>query len=64
MTTKDFKIIHLVNNYQMEWYSEDGGSGSGVFNGDIGYITYIDKSAPSMKVDLFLSDKALVCPWA
>ena len=45
------KIIHLVNNYQMEWYSEDGGSGSGVFNGDIGYITYIDKSAPSMKVE-------------
>ena len=35
----------------MEWYSDDGLSGSGVFNGDIGYITSIDKSAPSMKVE-------------
>ncbi|MDE6471589.1 MAG: ATP-dependent RecD-like DNA helicase [Clostridia bacterium] len=45
------KIIHTVNNYQMEWYSDDGLSGSGVFNGDIGYIVAIDKSAPSMKVE-------------
>lgn len=45
------KIIHIVNNYQMEWYSEDGLSGSGIFNGDIGYIVAIDKSAPSMKVE-------------
>ena len=45
------KIIHTVNNYQMEWYSDDGLSGSGVFNGDIGYISAIDKSAPSMKVE-------------
>lgn len=44
------KIIHIVNNYQMEWYSDDGISGSGVFNGDIGYILSIDKSTPSMKV--------------
>lgn len=44
------KIIHLVNNYQMEWYGEDGSSGSGIFNGDIGYIIEVDKSAPSMKV--------------
>ncbi len=35
----------------MEWYSDDGLSGSGVFNGDIGYISAIDKSAPSMKVE-------------
>lgn len=45
------KIIHLVNNYQMEWYSDDGTSGSGIFNGDIGYIIAVDKSAPSMKVE-------------
>ncbi len=45
------KIIHTVNNYQMEWLSSDGISGSGVFNGDIGYIIEINKSQPSMKVE-------------
>lgn len=44
------KVIHTVNNYQMEWLSSDGLSGSGVFNGDIGYIIEVNKSAPSLKV--------------
>lgn len=45
------KVIHTVNNYQMEWLSSDGLSGSGVFNGDIGYIIEVNKSAPSLKVE-------------
>lgn len=45
------KVIHTVNNYQMEWLSSDGLSGTGVFNGDIGYITEVNKSAPSLKVE-------------
>ncbi|MDE7328191.1 MAG: ATP-dependent RecD-like DNA helicase [Clostridia bacterium] len=45
------KIIHTVNNYQMEWTSSYGISGTGVFNGDIGYIIEINKSQPSMKVE-------------
>ena len=45
------KIIHTVNNYQMEWVSPYGVSGSGVFNGDIGYIIEVNKSQPSMKVE-------------
>lgn len=45
------KVIHTVNNYQMEWLSPDGLSGSGVFNGDIGYIIEVNKSAPSLKVE-------------
>lgn len=45
------KVIHTVNNYQMEWLSPDGLSGSGIFNGDIGYIIEVNKSAPSLKVE-------------
>ena len=45
------KIIHTVNNYQMEWVSPYGVSGTGVFNGDIGYIVEVNKSQPSMKVE-------------
>ncbi|MDE7216143.1 MAG: ATP-dependent RecD-like DNA helicase [Clostridia bacterium] len=45
------KIIHTVNNYQMEWVSPYGVSGTGVFNGDIGYIIEVNKSQPSMKVE-------------
>ena len=45
------KIIHTVNNYQMEWLSKDGLSGTGVFNGDIGYIIEVNKSNPSIKVE-------------
>ena len=45
------KVIHTVNNYQMEWLSPDGLSGTGVFNGDIGYIKEVNKSAPSLKVE-------------
>ncbi len=45
------KVIHTVNNYQMEWLSPDGLSGTGVFNGDIGYIIEVNKSAPSLRVE-------------
>lgn len=45
------KVIHTVNNYQMEWLSPDGLSGTGVFNGDIGYIKEVNKSAPSLRVE-------------
>ena len=30
------KVMHTVNNYDLEWTDEEGGAGSGVFNGDIG----------------------------
>lgn len=35
------KVIHLINNYNMEWTREEE-SGAGVFNGDIGYIVSAD----------------------
>ena len=45
------KVVHTVNNYQMGGLSPDGLSGTGVFNGDIGYIIEVNKSAPSLKVE-------------
>ena len=36
------KVMHVKNNYQLEWTREDGAQGQGVFNGDIGFITEID----------------------
>ena len=44
------KVMHTVNNYDLEWTDEEGGAGSGVFNGDIGRIEQIDPLAPSMTV--------------
>ncbi len=36
------KIMQIHNNYDIEWHSPDGREGSGVFNGDIGFIEKID----------------------
>ena len=37
------KVMHIKNNYQMEWETRDGVTGQGVFNGDIGFITRIEE---------------------
>ena len=44
------KIIHTMNNYDLEWTDEEGGAGSGVYNGDIGYITAVNPTEPSLTV--------------
>ena len=36
------KIMQIHNNYDIEWHSPDGREGSGIFNGDIGFIEKID----------------------
>jgi len=36
------KVMHIKNNYQLEWELRDGSTGQGVFNGDIGFITGIE----------------------
>ena len=35
------KVMQTANNYEIEW-TRDGNTGTGVFNGDIGYIESID----------------------
>lgn len=36
------KIMQIHNNYDLEWHTPDGREGSGIFNGDIGFIEKID----------------------
>ena len=45
------KVMQIRNNYQMEWKNrEDFTEGEGIFNGDIGYITAINKEFNEMTV--------------
>ena len=37
----------IRNNYDIEWIDEDGQSGCGIFNGDIGIITEINREDQS-----------------
>ena len=36
------KVMHVKNNYQLAWKTDDGAEGEGVFNGDVGFITQVD----------------------
>ena len=48
---KGDKVMHTVNDYQLEWQNPDDlTTGTGVFNGDIGYIEEVDDKEPSLKV--------------
>ncbi len=44
------KVMQIQNQYDMEWVKLDR-RGTGIFNGDVGTVQYIDKNAGSMKVD-------------
>lgn len=44
------KVMQIKNNYDISWIKEDGESGTGVFNGDIGIVTKIDKLARKITV--------------
>ncbi|MDE6967025.1 MAG: ATP-dependent RecD-like DNA helicase [Clostridia bacterium] len=44
------KVIHIVNNYDLEWTRGDE-SGVGVFNGDIGKIIDVDESEGKLIVE-------------
>ncbi len=37
------RVMQTVNNYEAVWKKEDGETGSGVFNGDLGYVYSIGK---------------------
>ncbi|MCH4239678.1 MAG: ATP-dependent RecD-like DNA helicase [Oscillospiraceae bacterium] len=44
------KVMQTRNNYTMEWERSDGTTGEGVYNGDIGIIQQIDRSASVLSV--------------
>ncbi|NLG26006.1 MAG: ATP-binding domain-containing protein, partial [Clostridiales bacterium] len=43
------KVMQVRNNYQMEW-SRQGEEGSGVFNGDMGFVVAIDNEDQTLTV--------------
>ena len=44
------KVMQVKNNYNLIWKKDDGTSGTGVFNGDIGIISDIDTAAGILTV--------------
>lgn len=44
------RVMQTKNNYDLEWTRDDGKTGNGVFNGDIGFIYDIDFTEQSMEI--------------
>lgn len=44
------KVMQVRNNYDIPWGKTDGTAGEGVFNGDVGILTQIDKTTSSLTV--------------
>ena len=36
------KVMHIKNNYLLEWVTDGGEEGEGVFNGDVGFVADVD----------------------
>ncbi len=46
------KVMQVKNDYNLPWVREDGTSGEGVFNGDMGVITEIDRPGGAIRVQV------------
>ena len=44
------KVMQIKNNYDLQYIKDNGEYGTGMFNGDVGYITDIDMRAGIVKV--------------
>ena len=44
------KVMQIKNNYDLQYQRDNGEYGSGVFNGDVGYVTDIDVRGGILKV--------------
>lgn len=44
------KVMQIKNNYDLTWEREDGTSGTGVFNGDVGFVAEVNKRAGTLAV--------------
>ena len=45
------RIMQIKNNYEAEWETKKGETGSGIFNGDVGIIKHIDNEEKRITVD-------------
>lgn len=46
------KVMQIKNDYDLPWSREDGTTGEGVFNGDMGIVTDVDKAAGCIRVQV------------
>lgn len=46
------KVMQIKNNYDLPWSKPDGSVGEGVYNGDMGIVTDVDKAAGCMRVQV------------
>ena len=46
----DDRVMQIKNNYDIFWEKDDGQTGSGIFNGEIGRIENIDDTSKALKV--------------
>ena len=44
------KVMQIKNNYHLLWHKDDGTSGTGVFNGDIGIVADVDTQSRILTV--------------
>ena len=44
------RVMQIRNNYDLSWEKEDGSTGMGIFNGDIGEIEVINHAAECMEI--------------
>ena len=57
------KVMHIKNNYQLEWENAAGKEGQGVFNGDMGTVLAVDTANKELTV-LFDDDRTAVYDYA
>ncbi len=47
------KVMQIKNNYDIRWFRDNGETGEGVFNGDIGIIERIDRKSKNIRVNFY-----------
>ena len=47
------KVMQVKNNYDIRWFKDNGETGEGIFNGDIGIIERIDKKVKLIKISFY-----------
>ena len=52
------RVMQIKNNYDIFWEKQDGQTGSGIFNGEIGRIENIDDESKALKVEFDDGKKA------
>lgn len=47
------KVMQVKNNYDIRWFRDNGETGEGIFNGDIGIISHIDKRNKIIRISFY-----------